>query len=237
MKKPLLSLSLLTLLFLTPIVSAHYLFLGVSWNKDKSAKLINLYFEEGPRPGDGHYLDPFIERGKTWIRTLKNPKPEYIKMSEVKEPGKRWLSGTLPAKAPYSIESFCTFGTYRYGKIDVLLHYNSKIVQTYKPSQLETLARAEKLTADIVPTITDDGVELQVLYQGKPAAGRTILIRGVAGKNLKTDDKGKAKFKPTKPGRYLIRTYVELNEAGEYMGKKYSKIRHHSTLSIILSNK
>ncbi len=62
----------------------------------------NIYFDGG---ADQH-LDPFVEHGKTWIRTVAKSKPVLLKTSDTKENGKRWLSASLAATAPRSVDSY-----------------------------------------------------------------------------------------------------------------------------------
>lgn len=227
----------LTILFSS--ASAHYLWINVD-TKSGDRGTTNLYFEGGPGPGDGKYLDPFIERGTTWVHTVKNNKPVPLKMSVVKKPGKRWLANELQVSAPRSIESFCKWGVYRYGKTDVLLHYYGKHIEADSLKDKNSLARARQLDLDIVPTFSDDEVEIQVLWKGKPAAGRPFKLRGVGGlnKNLTTDKEGRVQFKPLASGFHSMRTNVDEPEhSGTFEGKKHDIARHHSSLTVNLTVK
>ena len=230
----------INLFLLVQTVSAHFLWLTVD---SKTGKLgtTNLYFEEGPGPGDGQYLDPFVKRGTTWIRTIKANKPQSLKMTEVKKPGKRWLSAELPAARPRSVDSYGKWGVYRYGKgdekIDVLLHYHARNLDVRTADQLETLNRAKQLNLDLVPRLVDDSLEVKVLWKGKPATGRPLIVRGPVGlrQNLTTGEDGVARFKlADRRGRYTLRTNVEEDRSGTDDGKKYDKVRHHCTLTITL---
>ena len=142
----------------------------------------HVYFEESPRAGDGFYLDPFIERGTTWIRTMEAAKPAKLPVAETKpEPKKRWLSCELPAGGPRSVDSYGKWGVYRYGQTDVLLHYYARYIDVSDHDDLHELSRAAQMALDIVPHDTDGGMELTVLWQGKPAAGRDVDVRGPQG--------------------------------------------------------
>lgn len=217
--------------------SAHYLWVAVD-AKTGSHGTANIYFEEGPAPGDGHYLDPFVQRGKTWTRTVESPKPKLLKMSETKKPGKRWLSAELPVAGPRSIDSYGKYGVYRYGKTDVQLHYYSRHLDVRNHEDLHALARAEQMEVDIVPHETEDGLELTVLWKGKPAANRPIYIRGPKKfrLNTKTDDKGTVRFPTKDAGQYLLRSYVEENKGGTdpHDGKEYQLIRRHAMMTLRL---
>lgn len=108
-------------------VSAHYLWVTIS-TKSGEHGTTNIYFEGGA--GDGQYLDPFVEHGKTWIRTVAKSKPVLLKTSDTKENGKRWLSASLTATAPRSVDSCGKWGVYKYGDTDVLLHYYARLGNT-----------------------------------------------------------------------------------------------------------
>lgn len=220
------------LLAATP-VWGHYLWVGIN-PKDNTA---NVYFEEGPAARDGKYLDPFVSGGKTWIRTLSQPEATPLEVSDTKQGDKRWLSGSLTADAPRSVDSYGKFGTYSYGKTEVLLHYYAKYLDVATTEQMEKLARAEQLKLDILPRADGDSIRLQVLWQGEPApAERPMYIRGPGGfrQTLKTDQNGQVSFSPKAQGQYLMRTSVQLDESGTDDGKPYEQIRHHSTLTMQL---
>ena len=53
-----------------PSTFAHYLWVIVDGKAAENAAA-NIYFEEGPAPGDGHYLDPILKSNKTWVRTVE----------------------------------------------------------------------------------------------------------------------------------------------------------------------
>ena len=211
--------------------SAHYLWLAIDHSAGPHGTM-NLFFEEGPRPGDGHYLDPLVKRGQSWIRTSGSKDSQKLKMVEVKKPGKRWLSSKLPSGGPRVVESYGKFGVYRYGNTDVLLHYYAKNVDVPSLSQIGQFGRSANLKLDLVPSVSDKSLKLQLLWRGQPAAGRPVKVRGPSGfkQNLKTDDKGLVTFDVIRPGRYTVLTNVEEKKSGSDDGKSYAFIRHHSSL-------
>ena len=93
--------SLLVVALSSSTAWAHYLWVTVNAKTGENGTT-NIYFEGGP--GDGQYLDPFIKRVKTWIRTAE--KPKALKIEVAKKPGKRWLTAKLPTKGPRSVDSF-----------------------------------------------------------------------------------------------------------------------------------
>jgi hypothetical protein len=234
MLKPLLLGSVLHLVALASVASAHYLWFAVE--KQPEGEAANIYFEEGPAAGDGHYLDPIAASAKVWLRTVDSPKPALLKASESTAPNKRWLTAAVAKPAPRSVDCYAKFGVYRYGQTDVLLHYYARHLDVSTHEDLHELSRAEQLDLDIVPHDHADEVELTVLWKGKPAADRQVLIRGPQKfqQNLKTDAKGRVEFKPPAAGKYLFRTNVEEATPGKEGDKEYSLIRHHATMLLTL---
>lgn len=233
MKRPLISLAAwfaVLAAFAAP-ACAHYLWVTVD-AKTGTHGTTNIYFEGGPAAGDGQYLDRFIARGKTWIRTAGQDEPAELKVEDVKRGDKRWLSAALAAPGPRSIDSFATFGVYRYGETDVLLHYYARNLQVDDHDDLHELGRAKQMLLDIVPHDNGGSMQLTVLWQGKPAVGKPVSIRGPAGlkENLTTDTAGRITFEPQGKGRYTIRTSVEEKKTGTDNGEMYQLIRHHGTL-------
>jgi hypothetical protein len=211
---------------------AHYLWVTID-TKSGEHGTTNIYFEGGPGAGDGQYNDPFVERGKTWIRTVGQSKPKLLKVADTEEGNKRWLSGELTSAGPRSIDSYGKWGVYRYGETDVLLHYYARNLDVKDHDDLHELARAEQQALDIVPHDEEGDVQLKVVWQGKPAEGRTVAIRGPGGfkESLKTDKSGHVRFTPKAEGRYTFRTNVyEKGKSGEFDGKEYQEVRHHATL-------
>ena len=231
MKKPLVATVAFLVLSgaLITQVCAHYLWVTID-TKTGDHGTTNVYFEGGPGPGDGKYLDPFIANGKTWIQTLDADKPVELEMETVEKPNSRWLSATLPKPGPRSITSYGKYGVYFYKNIkkDVLLHYYGKNLDAKTTDELDKLGRSEQLTLDIVPRCDGDDIELTVLWQGKPAANCQVKLNGPKGLNEqpKTDDKGQASFTPKAPGLYRLYAMIEVKESGKDDGNDYELIRH-----------
>ena len=220
-------------LFFANVASAHYLWVVVD-GKNQA----NIYFEGGPAPGDGHYLDPVIKRGKTWVRT-GGSKAKLIKTVEVKQPKKRWLRGTVTGDTPRSVDSNFTFGTYNYNKVPTLLHYYARHLTLKKRNELESIAKAPHLEFCIVPRVDGDKIVARVLFKGKPAKKVQLKVYGGGLKiNSKTDDQGELIFEPKKPGMLRLHAYLIFKgKSGEFDGNKYKDVRHHSTLLVRMPKK
>ena len=81
MKLPRIQIALLIVFLTYNTCTAHYLWITIDPTKGKNG-ITNIYFEHGAGPGDGGYLDPFVSKGKTWIRTVENIEPKILKMTE-----------------------------------------------------------------------------------------------------------------------------------------------------------
>lgn len=97
----------------------------------------------------------------------------------------------------------------------------------------------DKLTLEIVPAVSGDGVRLKVLYRGKPAPNAELLVHPPEGEreDLKVDDKGEIKVAVKKVGVYGFRTRLIEEKAGEHGGKNYAAVRHYASLVLPLGKK
>lgn len=172
--------------------TAHYLWVVVD-NTPGAEKVANVYFEESPRAGDGHYLDHFLGSSKVWIRTLEQPDPDPVSASEVKNGENRWMQVALPAASEYSVDSYGKFGVYTYGKTKVLLHYYARNLVVASHDTVHELGRAEQMDLDLVPhdlgkdlevTLSWKGSQLQSVrssYVDQKASGKTSKLMIAVG--------------------------------------------------------
>lgn len=223
--------SVICLLLATGTSKAHYLWIVA--DSLENGRYAQLYFEEGPGPSDGRYLDPFVKNGKMWLRTPQQTEPKVLSMTEVKKQSKRWLRSQATVPESCGLESYGKFGVYKYGKTPVLLHYNARYLAV-APEHLPALARAKHLELDIIPTLTEKGVSLNVLWQGQPVRNRTVKVRGPLNRSYSTDKNGQTDITLNKPGLYHFHCNIVLNQSGEDAGTAYNEIHHHATLSILV---
>ena len=225
------ALALLTCFSFVSSASAHYLWVSID-SKTGEHGTVNVYFEHSAAPGDGKYLDPFVERGTTWIRTAATGKATPLKLEETTGKNTRWLSGPLTASGGRSVDSYGKWGVYRYGKTDVLLHYYARNIETKTQDDLNKVGSAKQMNLDIAVSQEGGSVQLAAVWQGKPLGSQKITVYGPKKfkETLTTSDKGSASFTPEAAGRYVIRTSFEENRGGEDDGKEYQKIRHNFTM-------
>lgn len=210
---------------------AHYLWV-VPGDTQDGERVANIYFEESPKPGDGHYLDHFLGSSDVWIRTLEDPSPAPKKASEVAKDKNRWMQVPLPDASEYSIDSYGKFGVYEYGKTKVLLHYYARTLELASHDAIHELGRAEQMDLDLVPHDVGQQLEVKLLWEGKPVPDRMVFVRGPNGlrRNTKTDSRGRILLQVENAGDYTFRSSVELPTQGEDDGEAYELVRHNITL-------
>lgn len=214
----------------TSPAAAHYLWVKIGDKADNG--VANIYFEESASAGDGSYMDHFNKTSKTYFRSVDKISPKMLTVEDIKEKDKRWLSTKIPAGNARGVECYGKFGVYSYGKTDVLLHYYARCLDLTSHEALHELADAKHMALDIVPHDHGENIDLKVVWQGKPAVGRTIFVRGPKGlrKNVKTNKSGIASVKIESDGSYSFRTNIEIDKAGKDGDDTYQQIRHHATL-------
>ena len=215
---------------------AHYVWVTID-DKEGKHGTANIYFEGGPGPGTGEHLDPFVKRGKTWIR---KPDGEAIPLKaqdfkrKTKGGEQRWLKAALPQSGPRSIDMYGKWGVYAYGKTNVLLHYYGRGIQSSNDAELSKLSRAKHMNFEIAPSPTEDGLEIQILWKGEPVEKAPVRIRGPKGftKQLTTSKEGTVKLSKDliAKGRYTFYSKKDFQQNGTDDGKDYSIIRHQATL-------
>ncbi|MEW4486652.1 hypothetical protein AB1L42_01140 [Thalassoglobus sp. JC818] len=229
------AIAVLTLFLFVEQANAHYLWVIVENDQDDN-RVANIYFEEAPSAGDGHYLDHFLGSSDVWVRTISHPNPEPVKATEVKQDKNRWLRVKFSDADEYSIDTYGKFGVYEYGSTKVLLHYYARTLKASSHDAIHELGRAEQLDLDFVPHDIGDQLELTLLWKGKPVSDRMVFIRGPKGfrMNVKTNDRGRVFVEPAEPGRYTFRSSVEEPTPGSDNGEDYELIRHNITILLDL---
>lgn len=229
-------LSICLLLVCAESARAHYLWVVVDEGATGDNQMANVYFEESPSPGDGHYMDHFLGTSDLWVRTLEDPAPKALKAVEIKKKDQRWMQLPFPksesTNESRSVDAYGKFGVYEYGKTKVLLHYYARNFQASSHEAFHELGRAEQLNCDLVPHDKGQKIEVKLLWKGKPVADRMVFVRGPDKfrQNVKTNKRGRITITPKKKGKYTFRSSVEEPLPGEEKGESYELIRHNVTL-------
>lgn len=219
----------LALLLAASPALAHFVWLSVE--KDSSGKpAVHVYFAELAEPDSAELLDRV-----TSIKVLSRSadgKPATVAVTKQEKDGDGSLVGALP-DGSQGLSAQIKYGVITRGENTFLLQYYAKYLDATS-ANLKAIARDESLPLDVVPHQTDKGITLEVLYQGKPAAGAEVVIRepDAADVNAKTDEAGRLPLTTTKPGLYSIRAKWVVKETGKEGDKEFSQVNHYSTLAL-----
>ena len=213
---------------------AHYPWIKIDQKQGKHGTVL-FYFEHGAKPGDGAYLDPFIERGTFWLTTAGGESKE-IELADTKEEKLRWLQTELEQASPRCIDLYTKWGVYRYGQTDTLLHYYARSIDARDAGDVAKLAESKNLKLQLQPQLQGGELTVRVTWDGEPLAKQQINFRSpTVAKNFTTDDSGVAIMPINRAGNYALRTKLLKKEGGEFLDKEYAEVHHHSTLTMHIS--
>ena len=123
--------------------------------------------------------------------------------------------GKLPKDIACSVQGTCTYGIYH----SFLLTYYPKTIYIKSRSELPAVARAANQKLDIVPSWHEYGLELTVLWDGKPQPGVALSVIGPdeEEQELKTNKQGRVLLSAITGGLYGIRAhFVAPDSAGKF---------------------
>jgi uncharacterized GH25 family protein len=192
---------------------------------------VHILFGDDSIASEAKFLDN-VAHTKVWAHEPGKPPVEVKLEKEIKGENGTWMAGADGAKKAYT--AHCEYGVSSRGKEPFLLVYHAKHIDATEPALLKSFARVESMKLDIVPTINGEDGELQVLFNGKPAAKAQVMI-WTPDKYEKeteqfTDDHGKVKFKANQKGLWQIRARHQNDVAGKKGDKEYPFERHYCTL-------
>ncbi len=217
----------------TQSAKAHYPWIKIDGNEGKHGTVL-FYFEHAPKPGDGAYLDPFIERGTFWA-TSPSDDPQEIELADTKEGKLRWLQAELTAPSPRGVDLYTKWGVYRYGKTDTLLQYYARHIDARDAEAVSKLAPSKNLKLQLQPALVDGELSVRATWDGEPLANQEIALRSPrVAKSFKTNDDGVAIIPVDHGGQYGLRTKMVVKQPGEFGGKAYEEVHHHATLLMVL---
>ena len=154
---------------------------------------------------EAYHLPESLADVEIWCRT-PNGERTALKTEKVDNDDRVGLVAPLPnAELPEVIETTREYGVYG----DFLLTYYAKHIRAKSNDQLAAAGPSKELKLDVVPKATDEGLELTVLWDGKPRAGVDVNVKvdgeneDVEAEKLKTDADGKVTLQPEgcRPGR------------------------------------
>ncbi len=209
--------------------SAHNLFVLMKNSSDENPQF-DVIFEHAPRPGDGAYNQPLLERGVTWVEPLGQQESVSLELEEVERNGKKFLRTEMKHEGPFAVLHSCKWGVY-HGRLD---YFHGKYIHANSMKSLGRLARNPKLPLDIAPTLDSERVKMTVFFEGKPLADTRVWVWSPEKESKKqtTDSTGTITIEPSGSGIYSASTIHILEEpAGEFEGEPYRGVMHGTTCS------
>ncbi len=223
---------LLSLWLVSSVAEAHFIWADVQPRPDGTSEA-RFYFGELPRPGEPELIGK-IAKTRAWMRG-PDDRATALKLARSSDETLAALVAGLAPSQSASLEATCDYGVYQRGPAALLLQYYAKHLPDDWAQLDEKLTRSEKLRLDIVPRLSGDQLFLRVLYEGKPAAGREVIVLDPSGKQheLKTDEEGRVAMAVVPGGNYAVRAaHVEPERGGERDGKAFSQTWHYCTLTL-----
>lgn len=210
---------------------AHFLWLkGDSVDGKPQAVLI---FGESAAD-EAYHLPDALADTEIWCRTPGGDRTQ-LKTEKVDNDDRVGLVAVAPnGQLPEVFEATRQYGIYG----DMLLTYYAKHIRAKSNDQLEAAGASSALKLDIVPKATVDGLELTVLWDGKPKADADVTVK-VDGENedaeaekFKTDADGKVKLQPAGAGLVaVLANFYDTTKSGEFKGKKYAQAAEYASLT------
>jgi len=222
-------MSTLILLVAALPAAAHFVWLSVE--KDSSGKpAAHVWFSELAEPDSADLLDKITSIKVTARPAGEKPLPIAVTKQAVGTGGA--LIGAIPA-GTQGLSAHTKYGVLTRGENSFLLQYSAKYLDA-AAKDFQKLSRDESLPLDIVPRLAEKGFDLEVLFNGKPAAGAEFVIHDPAAtqSDAKSDEKGQLFLSAAKPGLYSIRAKWVVKEAGKEGDKEYPQVNYYSTLAL-----
>jgi uncharacterized GH25 family protein len=206
---------------------AHFLWLKSESQEGRPQAV--LFFGESASDEAHHFPDK-LDGTKVWRRIADGKRTE-VTATKVDTDDRVAYVGVLPDDAPCVLETSAQYGLYS----NWLLTYYTKHIHAAANDQLAAAGPSPELKMEIVPRANEEELELTVLWDGKPRADVRLSVTVADGdaKELKTDENGKATFKPVGEGLVaVVANFVDETSKGELNGKPYTAVANYATLTL-----
>jgi hypothetical protein len=211
--------------------SAHFLWLKGD-TADGKPQAVLIFGESAA--DEAYHLPKALEDIKIFCRTADGKRAQ-LETELVENDDRVGLVAAAPNGAlPEVFEASREYGIYG----DMLLTYYAKHIHAKSNDQLAAAGPSPELKLDIVPKATADGLELTLLWEGKPKADADVNVK-VDGENeevdaekFKTDADGKVTLKPAGAGLVaVLANFNDTTKKGELNGKKYAQAAQYASLT------
>jgi hypothetical protein len=208
-----------------PPASAHFLFIRIT-PPAEGGRAAEVFFSDRAEAGDPTFIDK-IAHTKLWAQAA----PGSFQPLSVRAATDR-LRALVPGTTSLAVIGACDYGVLTRKTPFLLRYFPKALVGTAE--NLNRMQPSDKLPLEITAHITDDGIRLVALREGKPLPGAEFLTAATGQTKspvLKADDHGAALWKPAGPGTYSLYTSFVSKTPGTRNGKEYEEVRDFATLA------
>lgn len=215
---------------------AHFVWVDLGGQADKP---VGLYFGEATMTDSAQLLDR-VQQTQLFARDASGEYQQLTLEKKIDGDLGYWIAGPEAEGKVTSwnvVEAVCDYGVLDKGGEIFHLQYSAKYLSQDALAS-PALTASGKLPLDIVPTLTDNQLQLEVRAVGKPVAGAEVVIMDETNETttLETDAKGMVAVKDPQQVRYHIRARQIETKQGEQDGKKFDSVRNYSTLVLDLGD-
>jgi hypothetical protein len=186
---------------------------------------VRIVFSEGPTPDQAVLLD-HLAGLEAW--QVAGDQLTRLQCAKRTDGQVGWLACPVDA-ARGPIEVDFLYGVITRDDGPMLLNYSAKYVRSDHPPATRP---SERQMLEVLTTMVDDRIRLEVYLHGKPYAGSTVVIAGdgIEPLEVTTDDRGAAQFAAPAAGRVHIRARADEASGGTADGEAFDSRRYYSTV-------
>lgn len=192
------------------------------------------YFNESPFEESYHFPEK-LAKTKLWSRSADGKLTE-LAVKAISTDERSGIIAPLSDKSTVALQTSQQYGIYG----AALLQYHAKHVCGATSAELNAAGTSKSLRLEIVPRVSDDKIELTVLWDGKPLGGVDVTVFSGDEESVekKSSADGKLEFKAGPGGLVgVLANTLEKDKSGQLDGKSYKGVMHYASLTFNLPKK
>lgn len=207
---------------------AHFIWLAPQLSS--GTRSVQVYFGEEASPDDPDLLTR-LNGMNAWLVAVGKP---AMKLELSLADGE--LSAQLPEslEEPHLLIASHDLGVLSRGESTFRLKYYAKAAPADQTAVWNVVNTSDLLKLDVVPSVLESTIEIQVRFDGKPVAEAEVKATGPGLDEFATatDANGTATIPLKKAGIYSIRARHLEQQSGMIDDKQYDEVRHYSTVTL-----
>ncbi len=199
--------------------------------QDQSGSRVQLFFSEGPEPGNPKLLSRLAGLKAEAYRSDEAKETRTLELSE----DQTVLGANLSGASAWRVKH--TYGVHGTDKKNLLIYSATCVTCERKGMEEKDSVHLPSEGFTARPSLDGSKLSIAVFHNGNPAKGIEFeLHTSKEHRTLKTDDHGIALIESISPGIFSVRCLESDRTPGEYDGAKYEAINHYATISFIAPN-